>query len=68
MMFEERVSKILEIVNERHTASVADLAALLGTSESTIRRDITELDKPGTVKARTWRCRKTVQFRNHSRV
>ena len=50
MMFEERVSKILEIVNERHTASVADLAALLGTSESTIRRDITELDKRGQLK------------------
>ena len=50
MMFEERVSKILEIVNERHTASVADLATLLGTSESTIRRDITELDKRGQLK------------------
>jgi|GEM_PF-5275774 len=33
-MFEERIAKILQIVNERNTASVATLAAEIGTSES----------------------------------
>ena len=49
-MFEERIAKILQIVNERNTASVAALAAEIGTSESTIRRDIIELDKRGQLK------------------
>ena len=36
MMFEERAAKILKIVNSRRTASIADLAAALGTSESAV--------------------------------
>lgn len=50
MMFEERAAKILEIVNSRRTASIADLAAALGTSESTVRRDVVELDRRGQLK------------------
>ncbi len=50
MMFEERAAKILEVVNTRHTASIGDLAAAVGTSESTIRRDVMELDQRGQLR------------------
>ena len=50
MMFEERAAKILEIVGRRATVSIGDLARAVGTSESTIRRDITELDHQGKLK------------------
>ena len=50
MMIEERAAKILSIVNNRHTATIGDLAAEIGTSESTIRRDVTELDRQGKLK------------------
>lgn len=50
MMFEERAAKILEIVNSRNTASIGDLAAAIGTSESTIRRDVTLLDQQRQLK------------------
>ena len=61
-MFEERIAKILQIVNERNTASVAALAAEIGTSESTIRRDIIALDKRGQLK----RCLLYTSDRNRS--
>lgn len=50
MMFEERAVRILEVVNTRQTISIGDLAAAVGTSESTIRRDVTELDRRGQLK------------------
>ena len=50
MIFEERAAKILEIVGRRATVSIGDLARAVGTSESTIRRDITELDHQGKLK------------------
>lgn len=50
MLFEERAAKILAILNSRYTASIGVLAAELGASESTIRRDVTELDKQGRLK------------------
>ena len=50
MMFEERAAKILEVVDSRTTVNIADLAEIVGTSESTIRRDITELDQMGKLK------------------
>ncbi len=50
MMFEERAAKILEIVKKRHIASIGDLSAALGASESTIRRDVIELDQRGQLK------------------
>ena len=50
MIFEERAAKILEIIDRRATARISDLATEVGTSESTIRRDITELDRRGKLK------------------
>lgn len=50
MLFEERAAKILSILNSRYTVSIAELAAEVGTSESTIRRDVAELDKQGRLK------------------
>lgn len=50
MMFEERAAKILDILNRRTTASISDLAVAVGTSESTIRRDVSSLDKRGQLK------------------
>lgn len=50
MMFEKRAAKILELVNSRNTVSFADLASEVGTSESTVRRDITELDRQGKLR------------------
>lgn len=50
MMFEERAAKILEVVKNRHTAGIGELAAALGTSESTVRRDLIELDRRGQLK------------------
>lgn len=50
MLFEERAVKILAILNSRYTVSIGELATELGTSESTIRRDVTELDKQGRLK------------------
>lgn len=50
MMFEERAVKILELVNSRATVSIGDLASAIGTSESTVRRDVIELDRLGKLK------------------
>ena len=50
MMFEERAAKILEIVNSRHTAGIGELAAALGTSESTVRPGVIELGRRGQVR------------------
>lgn len=50
MLFEERAAKILSILNSRYTVSIAELAAEVGISESTIRRDVTELERRGQLK------------------
>ena len=50
MLFEERAAKILSILNSRYTVSITELAAEVGTSESTIRRDVTELERRGQLK------------------
>lgn len=47
MLTEERFFKIVEIVNRNRTATVQEIAKELGVSESTIRRDLTELDARG---------------------
>lgn len=47
MLIEERFQEILEIVNEQKTVSVQELTERLGTSESTVRRDLTQLHKLG---------------------
>lgn len=47
MLQEERFALILGQVNERGVVRVEDLKETLGISESTIRRDLTELDAQG---------------------
>lgn len=48
MLAEERFREILKIVNEK-TVTVTELTELLDTSESTIRRDLTQLHKRGAL-------------------
>ncbi len=38
---------ILDLLNQRHSITVTELTELLDISESTARRDITQLDKEG---------------------
>lgn len=47
MLTEERLGKILSIVDEKKSVTVQELMTELGTSESTIRRDLTTLDSEG---------------------
>ena len=44
---EERLNRIVSLVNERGAVSVPELMELLSISESTIRRDLIKLDKQG---------------------
>lgn len=50
MLSQERYNLIQNIINERNTVTVAELAEELETSESTIRRDLTALDELGKIK------------------
>lgn len=50
MLQNERQEKILEILKANHSVKVTQLAQELESSESTIRRDITELDSMGKLK------------------
>ena len=47
MLAEERFSLIMEQLNHKRTVTVQELCEALNTSESTIRRDLTELDRLG---------------------
>lgn len=47
MLTERRQEEIVRLVYERESITVAELKEILNTSESTIRRDITVLDKAG---------------------
>lgn len=47
MLTLERQQAILQLLNEKNTVTVAELTEFLQTSESTIRRDLSELDKKG---------------------
>lgn len=47
MLAEERLAKILDLLAEKRSATVQELCEELNTSESTIRRDLTELDRLG---------------------
>lgn len=47
MLTEERKNQILKLVEQNGGASVQELMALLNASESTIRRDLNELDRKG---------------------
>lgn len=47
MLAEERFALILNLLTEKRTATVQELCEALNASESTIRRDLTELDRQG---------------------
>ncbi len=49
MLAQERRSRIVEFVNTRGAASLAELSQLIGASESTVRRDIEQLSRTGLV-------------------
>ena len=49
MLAEERVALILKFISENRTATVQQLCEALDASESTIRRDLNELDRQGKV-------------------
>lgn len=52
--WQKRFREILKIVNDKKTVTVQELTALLQTSESTIRRDLTTLHQRG-VDQGAWR-------------
>ncbi|HAH62702.1 MAG TPA: DeoR/GlpR transcriptional regulator [Treponema sp.] len=47
MLTEERLGRIISLVDARKTVTVQELMAELGTSESTVRRDLNTLDSDG---------------------
>ena len=49
MLTKQRQEMILKLLEERGSITVNEIKDILGTSESTIRRDITALDKEGKV-------------------
>ena len=49
MLAEERFAQILALMAEKRTATVQELCEALNASESTIRRDLNELDRLGKV-------------------
>lgn len=50
LLTQERFQSILSILNEKNAVTVSELAQLLNTSESTIRRDLSALDEMGKLK------------------
>ena len=50
MLQRERYERILAKLKKKHAVKVASLAKELGISESTIRRDINELEQMGKLK------------------
>ena len=55
MLAEERFALILNLLAEKRTATVQELCEALNASESTIRRDLTELARQGRLnKERAW--------------
>ncbi len=49
MLAEERLSKIIRLVNEQGSATAQELIEYLNASESTIRRDLNTLDASGEI-------------------
>lgn len=49
MLAEDRLSRIVDTVNERGSATAVELMELLDASESTIRRDLTRLAREGRI-------------------
>ena len=52
MLAEERLSRIMKLLSQQRTATVQELCEALDASESTIRRDLNELDRMGKVSHR----------------
>jgi len=50
VIVEERRQKVLDLVNERSFVALGELAKVLNTSESTIRRDLDYWDEHGLIK------------------
>lgn len=50
VLTQERYKNILDFLSERDAATVTELAQHIGTSESTIRRDLTALDRDGLLR------------------
>lgn len=50
MLTQERYRSILDILGEKDAVTVAELAQRLGISESTVRRDLSALDKEGRLR------------------
>ena len=50
MLAEERLSRIMKLLSQQRTATVQELCEALDASESTIRRDLTQLDRQGLLK------------------
>lgn len=49
MLTEERFARIISAVDTKGSVTVAELMRLLGASESTVRRDLDELDSEGRI-------------------
>jgi DeoR/GlpR family transcriptional regulator of sugar metabolism len=50
MIAAERLERIAEMIRKNGVASIADLSERLGVSETTIRRDLTKLERQGLVR------------------
>ena len=50
MLNEERKRIILDITNERKSITIIELIEILNASESTVRRDLSDMDKKGLLK------------------
>ena len=50
MLNEERKRIILDITNERKSITIVELMEILDASESTVRRDLSDMDKKGLLK------------------
>ena len=54
MLTEQRFDIILKLLEEKKSVTVTELRELLDASESTVRRDITALDKAGKLNFDTY--------------
>ena len=50
MLYEERLTKIVEFVNKKKSASVSEIKDLVKVSEVTVRKELEALDKKGAIR------------------
>lgn len=50
MLAVERLERIVDLIHQRRTASIAELSEMLGPSEATIRRDLVKLERQGLLR------------------